>query len=195
LIVTVQQPEGTTPLDPDEVDGLIPTHIATQGALNAWEQANILEAEQWVFSRRRNDALSMDFLLELHRRMFGDTWKWAGTTRTTEKNIGVAVAEIRPELRKLLDDAQYWTEHKTYEPDELSARFHHRLTQIHPFPNGNGRHARLIADVLLSSLGRPRFSWGSADLYGKGDARERYLAALREADRSNHGPLLVFVRT
>lgn len=194
-MVTVQQPEGTTPLDPNELDGLIPTHIATQGALNAWEQANILAAEQWVFSRRRSDVLAMDFLLDLHRRMFGSTWKWAGTTRTTEKNIGVAVAEIRPELRKLLDDAQYWSAHKTYEPDELCARFHHRLTQIHPFPNGNGRHARLTADVLLSSLGRPRFSWGSADLYRKGDARERYLAALRAADRANHGPLLAFVRT
>lgn len=193
--MTAEQPEGTTPLDPDEAEGLIPTHIGTQGALNEWEQANILAAEEWAFSRRRTDVLSMEFVLELHRRMFDNTWTWAGTIRGTEKNIGVSAAQVRPDLQNLLDDAKYWTAHNTYEPDQLAARFHHRLTRVHPFPNGNGRHARLMADVLLFNLGRPRFSWGGADLYRKGEARERYLAALREADRTNIEPLLAFVRT
>jgi len=187
--------EGNTPLDEDESDGLIPTHITTQGALNEWEQANTLEAEQWAFARKRSDYLSMDFIFELHRRMFANTWKWAGKARTTEKNIGVAASDIRPELLNLLRDAQHWIEHKTYEPDELAARFHHRLVQIHVFPNGNGRHARLMTDAILFNLDRPRFSWGSSDLYRKGDARDRYLAALKEADRSNAKPLLRFVRT
>ena len=187
--------ESNTPIDGDESEGLIPTHITTQGALNEWEQANILEAEQWAFARKRSDWLSMDFIFELHRRMFADTWTWAGTTRTREKTIGVAVSAVRPDLLDLLRDTAHWIEHKTYEVDEIAARFHHRLVQIHVFSNGNGRHARLMTDVILSHLGRSRFSWGSADLYRKGDARDRYLAALKEADRSNLKPLFAFVRT
>ncbi len=186
---------GNTPLDADETAGLLPTHITTQGALNEWEQANILEAEQWAFARKRRDVLSMSFVFELHRRMFGTTWTWAGQARTTEKNIGVAPSEIGPHILNLLRDTQYWLDHQTYDADEIAARFHHRLVQIHTFPNGNGRHGRLMADVLLFNLDRPHFSWGSADLYKKGDARERYLAALREADRSNVRPLMEFVRT
>ena len=187
--------DGNTPLDEDERTGLIPTHVSTQGPLNEWEQANILEAEQWAFSRKRNDYLSMGFVLELHRRMFGNTWKWAGEVRRTQKNIGVAVSEIRPALVNLLRDAQHWIDNQTYGPDETAARFHHRLVQIHVFPNGNGRHARLMADVILFNLSQPRFSWGNADLYRRGDARNRYLAALREADQLNPKPLLEFVRT
>ena len=189
------EPDGNTPLDPDESDGLIPTHITTQGALNEWEQKNILEAEQWALTRRRTNVLSMEFLLELHRRMFDQAWNWAGTIRKTTKNIGIPVADIRPHLMDLLRDAQYWIENKTYEPDELAARFHHRLVQIHPFPHGNGRHGRLMTDIILVALGKPRFSWGGADLYRKGEAREQYLAALEEADRSNLRPLLAFVRS
>jgi Fic-DOC domain mobile mystery protein B len=193
--MNLEASDGNTPINADESEGLIPTHVTTQGALNEWEQANILEAEQWAFARKRSDYLSMDFIIALHRRMFANTWTWAGNTRTTANNIGVAVSEIRPALLVLLRDTQYWIEHKTYDVDELAARFHHRLVQIHAFPNGNGRHARLMADVILSNLGRSRFSWGSADLYRKGDARDRYLAALKEADRSNMKPLFAFVRT
>jgi len=187
--------DGNTLLDEDERDGLIPTHVTTQGALNEWEQANILEAEQWAFARKHSDYLSMAFLFELHRRMFGRTWTWAGKARVTAKNIGVPSGEIRPKLLDLLRDTQSWIDHKTYPADELAARFHHRLVQIHAFPNGNGRHARLMTDVLLVNLGQPRFSWGSADLYTRGAARDGYLAALREADRLNIKPLLAFVRT
>lgn len=190
-----EQPAGATPIDSDEAEALIPTHIATQGQLNEWEQANIFEAEHWAFSRRRTDVLTIDFLLELHRRMFANTWRWAGTIRRTDKNMGVPVPRIRLDLRNLLDDAQYWIEHGTYQPDEIAVRLHHRLTQIHAFPNGNGRHARLMADVLLVNLDRQRFSWGAADLYRRGQARQRYLAALREADHTKVGPLLAFARS
>lgn len=186
--------DANTPLD-DEREGLIPTHITTQGALNEWEQANILEAEHWAFARKRKDYLSMVVVFGLHRRMFANTWKWAGAVRTSQKNLGVEASEIRTELLNLLRDAQYWVEHKTYGLDELAARVHHRLVQIHAFPNGNGRHARLMADLILFNLDRPRFSWGGADLYRMGDARDRYIAALREADRSDMKPLLEFVRT
>jgi Fic-DOC domain mobile mystery protein B len=193
--MNLETEDGSTPLGDDDREGLIPTHITTQGALNEWEQANILEAEEWAFARKRKDYLSMVVIFELHRRMFANTWKWAGVVRTSHKNLGVAVSEIRPELLNLLRDAQYWVERKTYGLDELAARFHHRLVQIHAFPNGNGRHARLMADLILYHSDRPRFSWGGADLDRKGDARDRYIAALREAGRSNMKPLLEFVRT
>jgi Fic-DOC domain mobile mystery protein B len=195
VTVKAELPEGATPLDPDETEGLIPTHVTTQGALNEWEQGNILEAERWALGHKRNDILSMRFLLDLHRRMFRHTWKWGGTIRKTEKTIGVAVEEIRSKLADLFADAKYWIEHQIYEPDELAARFHHRLVQIHPFTNGNGRHARLMADTLLFNLNRPQFSWGGTDLYRKGEARDRYLAALRAADGSQMNLLLAFVRS
>jgi len=195
LRVDAEPDSGNTLLAEDERDDLIPTHITTQADLNEWEQANILEAVQWAFAHRRSDYLSMAFLFELHRKMFDQTWKWAGKARTTAKNIGVDPAEIRPKLLDLLRDAESWVTHQTHAVDEIAARFHHRLVQIHPFPNGNGRHARLSADVLLVSLGRPRFSWGSDDLSAKGVARDAYISALRDADRGNIKPLLAFVRT
>lgn len=190
-----QLPEGATPLDPDEAEGLIPTHIATRGALNEWEQANILRGVAWASTRKRPDVLSTDFALELHRRMFDATWTWAGTIRRTERSIGVPPGEIRPRLHDLFADATHWLEHRTYDVDECAVRVHHRLTWIHPFPNGNGRHARLMADVFVTSRGQRRFSWGQVDLGRRGDARRAYLRALREADKSNVEPLLAFVRT
>jgi len=195
LRVDAEPDSGNTLLAEDERDELIPTHITTQADLNEWEQANILEAEQWAFAHKRSAYLSMGFVFELHRRMFDGTWKWAGKARTTEKNIGVTPAEIRPNLLDLLRDVESWIQHETHSVDEIAARFHHRLVQIHAFPNGNGRHARLAADVALVSLGRPRFSWGSADLSAKGVARDTYIASLRDADRGNIKPLLAFVRT
>jgi Fic-DOC domain mobile mystery protein B len=186
---------GSTPLDPDEIDGLLPAHLGTQEELNQWEQANIDRALAWLASARRPDMLTEGFVRELHRRMFGDTWRWAGRFRSTERNIGVAPEQIGPRLRDLLDDARYWLEHGTYSPDEAAARFHHRLVAIHCFANGNGRHARLITDVLLAEQGAAPFSWGRGDLVHEGDARDRYLAALRAADRGDASALLAFVRS
>lgn len=153
-------PPGATPLDPDEAAGLIPTHITTQEQLNEWELANILEGERWVFSRKRKDLLSSRFFRVLHERMFGNTWRWAGTFRATEKNIGIDPAQIAPELKKLCDDVAHQIQHASYPLDETAARFHHRLTWIHPFPNGNGRLSRTIADLLLVQNDAPRFTWG-----------------------------------
>lgn len=189
-------PEGATPLDDDEREGLLPTHLITQGQLDAWEQVNIVASLSWC-RRRRGVASILDvtFLREMHRRMFGDTWRWAGTFRTTAKNIGVPADRIAVDLRDLLGDAQYWIAHATWSIDEIAVRFHHRLVTIHPFPNGNGRHARMATDVLLRSLEAPPFSWGATDLARIGDARAAYLEALRRADRSDYGPLSVFVRS
>jgi len=188
--------EGNTPLDPDEADELIPTHIATRDALNAWEQANIAAAAEWLARRRRTEpVLSVAFARELHRRMFDGTWRWAGRFRTTEKNIGVAPQRIAEEVAKVLADAAYWVEHGTYALDEIAARLHHRLVWIHPFPNGNGRHARLFADALLAVHRAAPFTWGSRDPTGQGDARERYLAALRKADAGDLAALVAFARS
>ena len=188
-------PPGATPLDPDEAAGLIPVHITTQGQLNEWELANIREGERWAFSRRRNDLFSIQFVKRLHKQMFGNSWRWAGTFRGTEKNIGIDPAQITTELKKLCDDVAYQIEHRIYPLDEVAARFHHRLTWIHPFPNGNGRHARLMTDLLLKQNGSEPFDWGKSDLVAPGEVRDRYIAALRAADGRDYALLFKFVRS
>lgn len=186
---------GATPLDPDEARGLIPDHIRTQAELNQWEQANVLEGSTWALRTRERDILGEHFVRELHRRLFGKTWRWAGIFRTTGKNIGVDAAQIALQLRELLDNTRYWIEHRTFPLDGIAVRFHHRLVAIHPFPNGNGRHARLMTDVLLRRNGAAAFSWGGANLDAAGDARDRYLAALRAADAGDYQPLMAMVRS
>jgi Fic-DOC domain mobile mystery protein B len=189
-----EQNDAATPLTEEEREDLILSYITLRSELNEAEQANILEAEEWAFSRKR-DVLDERFLKNLHKRMFGRVWKWAGTFRQSEKNIGVDAYQIPVELRKLLEDCRYWIEHGTYEPDEIAARFHHRLVLVHPFPNGNGRHARTAADLLLVNLGRPRFTWGRANLVDAGETRDSYIAALQAADNHDNAPLLTFVRS
>jgi Fic-DOC domain mobile mystery protein B len=190
----LEQDDAATPLSPEEREGLIPAYITLRGELNEAEQANILDAEEWAFSRTR-DVLSEKFLNDLHKRMFGRVWRWAGSYRHSNKNIGVDAYRIPTELRQLIDDCRYWIAHETYPPDEIAARFHHKLVWIHPYPNGNGRHARLATDLLLVSMNRPRFSWGSASLVDPGETRQRYVEALRAADNHYIGPLLEFVRS
>lgn len=188
------QDDAATPLTPEEREALIPSYITLRRELNEAEQANILEAEQWAFARKR-DVLSEDFLKTLHKRMFNRVWRWAGEFRRTERNIGVDPLRIAVNLRQLLEDCRYWIAHATYPPDEIAARFHHRLVFIHPFPNGNGRHGRLATDLLLGALGQPRFTWGSVNLVDASATRQAYVTALRAADNHNIVPLLEFVRS
>lgn len=190
----LEQDDASTPLTHEEREGLLPSYITLRSELNEAEQSNILEAEEWAFARTR-DVLNESFLTNLHKRMFGRVWHWAGEFRRTERNIGIVPYRIPIDLRQLLDDCRYWIEHGTYEPDEIAARFHHRLVFIHPFPNGNGRHARLAADLLLVKLGRPRYSWGQINLVDPGETRKRYVSALRAADNQDIRPLLEFVRS
>lgn len=189
-----EQDDASTPLSPDEREGLLPSYITLRGELNEAEQQNILEADEWAFSRRRK-VLDEQFLNTLHQRMYGNVWRWSGKYRTSQKNIGVEYYRIPTELRTMLDDCRYWIEHNTYAPDEIAARFHHRLVWIHCYPNGNGRHARLATDLLLASLGTDRFSWGSVNLIDAGTTRAAYVAALRAADNHDYSPLLAFVRS
>ena len=157
------EPVGASPIDADEAEGLIPGHIQTRGELNAWEQQNIIEAARWVRTATE-PALRESTILGLHKRMFDHTWEWAGRYRTSDKNIGVFWAEIGVEIRKFVDDGACWFENRLSSVDEAVARLHHRLVLIHPFPNGNGRHARLWCDLLLRQNGRPMFSWSSEEL-------------------------------
>jgi Fic-DOC domain mobile mystery protein B len=192
-----EYPAGATPLDPDEIAGLIPSFISTQGELNAAEQANIASAQRWVSSQKHKDILTDDFIREIHRRMFSDVWKWAGKYRNSESNIGVAPHQIAVSVRNLCDDTGAWISHKDGW-DELGACFHHRLVSIHPFPNGNGRHARLMTNVLLTANGVDPFTWGSkaSDEIGKtGTVRDRYTAALKKADKHQLDDLIRFARS
>ncbi|MGD9596832.1 MAG: mobile mystery protein B [Steroidobacteraceae bacterium] len=193
--MTLADPPAATPLDPDEAKGLLPRHISTQGQLNEWEHQNILEGQEWAFSRRRKNLLTTGFMKSLHKRMFGNTWQWAGTLRTSEKNIGVAPEYIAIRLKELCDDVAAQLENRSFPIREIAARFHHRLVYIHPFPNGNGRFARVMADLLLVENGERPFTWGEGDLVADGAVRDRYIAALREADGRNYQPLFEFVRT
>ena len=188
--------DGNTPLSPDELADLIP-NLATKEELNEWERQNILGAREWALRDRTppNDIVSDEYVRKLHLRMFDQTWKWAGQYRRTEKTIGIPFHEIRDSLSILFGDVRYLIEHGTYSPDETAVRFHHRLVAIHPFPNGNGRHSRLMADLLLMKLGRAAFTWGSTDLVKPGVARTKYLAAIKAADTGDIRRLLEFARS
>ena len=191
-------PPGATPLTHDDLVGLIPLDVVTRGDLDAVEAANILRARLWARSRSFGIVrlLRRELVFDVHRRMFGDVWRWAGTQRRRETSIGVDPLTIAVALRDLLDDTRAWVDHGTYQPDEAAVRFHHRLVQIHVFPNGNGRHARFCADLLARDLGRPFFTWGGSALVDADALRAEYLRALRamDADRDDVGPLLAFAR-
>jgi Fic-DOC domain mobile mystery protein B len=188
------EPTDTTPLTIEEMRDLIPAHITFRSELNEAEQENIARAQDWAL-RRGRDPLTEKFVTGLHKRMLGDVWRWAGRFRTSERNIGVPFYEIPMALRQLLDDVKAWIELQSYPIDEIAVRFHHRLVQIHPFANGNGRHSRLMADLLVMRLGRDRFTWGRTSLREAGEVRALYIRALRAADNHDIRPLLIFARS
>jgi len=187
--------EGATPLTPEEQEGLKQTWIATRTDLNSAEELNIEQALTWLKRQRRKDILREDFVRTLHKHMLGEVWTWAGAYRTTGKNIGTAPAQIRMELLSLFDDTKYWIEKSTYPSDEIAIRFHHRLVAIHPFANGNGRHARLMADHLIQKLGGAVFTWGHKTLIENGETRKQYIASLQAADKHDIEPLLKFAKS
>ncbi len=191
--------DGATPLSLEDIAGLIPKHITTQEQLNEWEYANILRAEKWAYGRKHRDLLSISFLCLLHKKMFDQSWTWAGKFRTSQTNIGISWHNIPEHLKLLCDDFGYHMTHHTFPADELAVRFHHRLVWIHLFPNGNGRHARLMANLLAIHLGQKPLSWGlsskSSSLIAAGTLRSDYLSALRKADQGDVAPLIKFARS
>jgi len=186
--------DANTPLTAEEREQLIPSYITLRHELNEAEQVNIGKALRWANARRR-DVLDQDFLSDLHKRMFGDVWRWAGRYRTTARNIGVDAYRIAMEVRQTIDDARYWVDHETYSSDEIAVRYSHRLVAIHPYPNGNGRFSRLVGDLLAHQLSQPPFTWGRANLVDAGETRARYIEALRAADNHDISSLLLFARS
>ncbi len=189
--------DGQTPLDEDEKDGLLIPTVTTRGDLDEFEQLGVEKANEWLLGRKLSieKILSEDFVKDLHKRMFSDIWKWAGEFRKTEKNIGVDPVTIQIELRNLLNDCKYWIENKVFHEDEIAVRLSHRMVWIHPFANGNGRHSRLMADVLVNKgFGKPYFTWGSVNLTKEGEARSKYLTALKAADQNDYKLLIEFAR-
>ena len=191
-----EYPEGATPIDLDEAKGLILTHITTRGELDRWEQDNIAEALAWLDKTKPIDILNGTFIRKLHHRMFKNVWRWAGEFRLTNKNIGVPWWRVPVDVKTMCDDVIWRVEHHKASPDILAIQFHHRLVSIHPFPNGNGRHARLMADLFLENIMQtPRFSWGGKELSKGSDARKRYILALNAADKNDYDQLVEFARS
>jgi Fic-DOC domain mobile mystery protein B len=200
FILNRKYSDGNTPIRPEETEQLIP-RLSTISELNEYEAVNILLAREWAFDRRTMksaDPLQEPYVRELHHRMFDNVWKWAGNYRQTERNVGCDPKEILQRIPQLLANSRYWLENKTFPTDEALLRLHHQLTKIHPFANGNGRHARLIADIVAVKCGQSEFTWGAGkDLFAEGDARTHYLAALRALDANENDVqlLLEFARS
>jgi Fic-DOC domain mobile mystery protein B len=187
--------DNSTPLTPEEREGLKPKWITLRRELNEFETRNILDAEMWLATHKQQDVLNDTFFMKLHKRMFGQVWKWAGGYRTTERNIGVAPYQIPVKLKTLFDDVKFWMENHTFPNLEIAVRLHHRLVLIHPFPNGNGRISRLMADLLMQQLDEPRLYWGDASLNDITDLRKKYIDALHAADSGDYTELIKFVTT
>ncbi len=194
--MVMEYPEGATPLDPDEMEGLKFSHIDTRGELDEVEQQNIQDGYTWLVRQRtHHDFLTEAFVRDLHRQLFGAVWSWAGSFRLSEKNIGIDPLMISVELHNLLEDARAWVEHGTYDRKEFAARFHHRLVKIHPFPNGNGRHGRIMTDVILEKvLEISGVDWGPSTIGQDGEHRQAYIQALRAADNNDYQLLIEFIK-
>jgi Fic-DOC domain mobile mystery protein B len=187
--------DGQTPLDEDEKEGLKIKSITTQKELDEFEQLNIEKAVEWTIraNLKPEKILTEKFIKDLHKKMYSDVWKWAGEFRKTDKNIGLKWTQIGIELKNLIDDTKYWLENKTYPPKEITIRFKHRIVAIHCFPNGNGRHSRMMADIIIESIfGKEIFSWHKSNMVRADETRKEYIIALREADNGNIKPLIKF---
>ena len=187
--------DNSTPLTAEEKDGLKLKWITLRSELNEAEARNIAQAQVWLMSNKNKEFCSDTFLRELHKKMFGDVWKWAGTYRNSERNIGVAPFQIPIKLMQLFDDVKFWIENKTYSNREIAVRLHHKLVQIHPFPNGNGRVSRLMADLVLEKLEGSKLYWGNTNLVNVSEIRSSYIAALRKADAGDYADLIEFTRS
>lgn len=193
-MIVLEYPEGATPIDSDELHALIP-NITLQSELNQFERENIRQAIRWAETSRalKKQLFALSSIRRLHKAMFGEVWKWAGTFRATEKNIGVPPHTIGEELLKFCQDMQFQIDQGIQDWQTFAVNVHHRLVWIHPFPNGNGRFARLFADRLLLNNMQETLSWGySSDLGDQNEIRSEYIAALKEADKGDISRLVYF---
>ena len=196
--LNIEYIDGQTPLDAEEREGLRIPSITTREELDEFEQLNIEKAIQWTFGKKikAEQLFSEKFIRDLHKRMYGEVWKWAGNFRTSEKNIGIKSYMVAIELKQLLDDGLYWYKNHTYSPEEIAIRFKHRLVSIHCFANGNGRHSRLMADLIMEKLYNDKFfSWGSTNLVKATESRTAYITAVKKADQHDIQPLIAFAKS
>ncbi|SJZ29920.1 mobile mystery protein B [Treponema porcinum] len=184
--------DNSTPLTAEEKNGLKLKWITLRSELNEAEARNIAQAQLWLAANKKKDVCSDTFLRKLHKKMFCDVWIWAGEYRTTERNIGIAPYQIPMKLMQLFDDLIFWIDNKTYSNQEIAVRLHHKLVQIHPFPNGNGRVSRLMADLVLRKLEGKTLYWGDTNLVDVSEVRRKYIDALRKADAGDYTDLLNF---
>ncbi len=181
---------GETPID--DISGLKVKGVTTRSELNKIEAENIRKAVVKYLAttpNRRTARFDLLWVFQLHREMFGDVWAWAGTIRTTVTNIGVAPNQIEVGLAALLDDLAFWEQQGE---DELkqAVMLHHRAVHIHPFQNGNGRWARLLANIWLRVLGDQLTEWPEETIGAESVIRDDYLAAIKAADEGEYGPLM-----
>lgn len=196
--LTIEYIEGQTPLDEDEKDGLLIKSITTRGELDEFEQLNIEKAIEWTLGKKfkAEQIISEGFVKDLHYRMFSDVWAWAGQFRKSNKNIGVEKHLIAVSLKQLNDDCKYWIKNIIYPEEEIAIRFKRRIVNIHCFSNGNGRHSRLLADIIINHIfGKAFFTWGRTNLNKKGEARTNYLNAIRAGDNGKIQPLIAFAKS
>lgn len=189
--------DGQTPLDENEISGLLINTISTIGELNEFEQLNIEKAVEWTIHNQftREKILSEEFIKNLHKKMYEDVWRWAGQFRKSDKNIGICWTQIGIQLKILIDDTNLWIANKTYPPSEIAIRFKHRIVSIHCFPNGNGRHSRMMADIIMESIYKiETFTWHQSNMLRGDDTRKKYINALKEADKGNINPLIDFAK-
>ena len=195
--IALKYNKGQTPLNEEEKDGLLIKTITLQKELDEFEQLSIEKAVEWTIhaNLKQDRILSEKFIKDLHKKMYGGVWKWAGEFRKSEKNIGIKWTQIGIELKNLIDDTKYWIENKTYPPEEIAIRFKHRIVEIHCFLNGNGRHSRMMADIIVESIfGKEVFSWNKSNMVRADKTRKEYIAALRIADNGNINPLIEFAK-
>ena len=195
--INLEYKNGQTPLDEEEKEDLLIKTITTQKELDEFEQLNIEKAIEWTIRTRlkTDKILSEKFIRDLHKKMYGEVWKWAGNFRKTDKNIGIKWTQIPLELKILIDDTKYWVEHQTYPPAEIAIRFKHRIVSIHCFPNGNGRHSRMMADIIMENVfSKDLFNWQQSNMVNADETRKKYITALKEADNGNINPLIEFAK-
>lgn len=186
---------GQTPLSEEEREELKITFINSKKELNEFEQQNIEEAMLWLANKNLTARIILyqKFVCRIHKRMFCNVWNWAGKLRSSDKNIGVNHQDIIIALKILFDDTLFWIENNVFEPEEIAIRFKHRLVSIHCFPNGNGRHSRLMADIIIEKVyNRSVFTWGTNLNGSNKNIRDTYIRAIRAADNNNYRPLLKF---
>jgi Fic-DOC domain mobile mystery protein B len=187
--INQELPPGATPLTAEDLEGLLPKYITTRRELNDAEFKNISDASKIYLLSRKKIQFILGNLYKIHKEMFGNVWAWAGKKRKTNKNIGVDKAQIDIEMKKLIDDLQYWLDHKM-DTIEISARLHHRLVYIHPFNNGNGRWARFIVNLFLKEHLDSYINFPEDELLLTTSIRKTYIKALQEADNLDYGLLI-----